>query len=393
MQISRKFYFDSIKPYVNKPIIKIITGQRRVGKTMFLEELATLFKDKEVLYISMENKDFSFLKTDDDLNEFLEKEIKEWKKYIFIDEIQYIKSWEKTIDSVFVKYKEKIDIYITGSNSSLLTGELATLLTGRYIKFQIFPFSYEEFLEYFEKPVWSKSFTDYMETWWLAIAYLTEDKKIITDVISSIIDTIIVKDLIPRYGIRDIALLKELFIFLVDNIWKITNITNIVNYMTSHKIETNINTISSYIEILKTAYLIYEANLLDLKGKRIFDRDRKFYIWDHIFRKIYFSENKSWFWNTLENIVYLASIKAGYNVFVWKLWDKEIDFVLEKKWIKKYFQVCYILSDDEVIEREFWNLEKIKDNWEKYVVSMDELDFWVRNGIKHIKIWEIEKYL
>jgi predicted AAA+ superfamily ATPase len=232
-----------------------------------------------------------------------------------------------------------------------------------------------------------------MEIWWIPFVYKLDDEEIIRDFVKWIIDTIFIKDLVPRYNIKDVFLLKELFIFLLNNVWNLTNITNIVNYLKSVRIHTNYNTIASYIEVLKSAYLVYEANLLDLKWKRIFNRERKFYIWDHIFQKVFLSSTVLGIWKTLENIVYIMALRKGYNVFVWRLNNQEIDFVLEKNGKKIYLQVVYILVDEDVVKREFWNFDKIQDNWEKFVVSMDEVNFWVINWIKHIKVWELDEYI
>lgn len=389
MNISRQEYLQKIKSYINKPLIKVITGQRRVWKTIFLQQLINQFDKEKVVYINKEDKDFDFLINDNDLNTFLENEIKSWKKYIFCDEIQNINSWEKSINSIFSKYKD-VDIYISWSNSSLLSSELSTYLSWRYIQFQIFPFSYEEYLVYFNKEKNSQTFESYINIWGLPLCYNFVDDKIIYEFVSSLIDTIFIKDLIPRYKIKDTYLLKEVFLFLVNNIWNLTNLSKIIKYLESKNIKTNFHTLSTYVDILKSAYLIYEVNLYDLQWKQIFDRERKFYIWDHIFRKVFFSWYDIWMWKIIENITLVAWLRKGFNVYVGKIKEKEIDFVFEKNWKKIYIQVCYLLSDENVIKREFWNLELIKDNWPKYVVSMDNINFWVINWIKHINFYNLD---
>lgn len=393
MYISRKYYLKEVKNYIDKPLIKVITWQRRVWKTVFMRQLSWLFRKEEVLYINKEDKNFDFLVDDDDLNKYLEEEIKNWKKYIFCDEVQNIISWEKAINSIFSKYTE-VDIFLSGSNSSLLSSELATLISWRYVQFQIFPFSFEEYLEYFSKKKTNESFHSYLQLWWLPLVYkLEENQKIIYDFVESLVDTIFVKDLIPRYKIRDVNLLKEIFLFLVNNMWNITNLSKILSYLESKRINTNFNTLASYVDVLKSAYLIYEVNLYDLQWKTIFDRERKFYIWDHIFIRTFFSWFDAWIWKILENIVFLEGLRKWYKVFVWKIKNNEIDFIFEKNWNKVYIQVCYILSDENVVKREFWNLELISDNWPKYVLSMDNIDFWIINWIKHIKMCDLNDIL
>lgn len=392
MYLTRTYYLDKIKQYINKPFIKVITGQRRVGKTIFLESLSQIFNPKEVVYINKEDKSFDFIQNDDDLHFYLINEIQNGKKYIFCDEIQQINFWEKAINSIFSQYKE-VDIYISGSNSSLLSSELATLLSGRYVQFQIFPFSYDEFLEYFKKEKKAETFQDYLEMGGLPLVYEIDNKQVTQDFLSGLIDTVLVKDLIPRYWIQNPTLLKEVFLFLVNNAGNLTNLSWMIDYLSSHGIKTNYNTLASYVEALKSAYLVYEVDLFDLQGKKIFDKERKFYVWDHIFKKVFFSSFDTWLGKQLENIVYLAGLKHGYSVYVGKIKDKEVDFIFEKNGKKIYFQVCYILSDEDVIKREFDSLKLIDDNWTKYVISMDSVDFGIIDGIKHVKMWDLEDLL
>lgn len=311
------------------------------------------------------------------------------KKYIFIDEVQLIINWERTINPIYSKFNN-IDIFLSGSNSKMLSSELSTLLSWRYIEFHILPFSYYEFLEYNKLKNDFNNFKKYIEKWWLPLIYELWNKELICEWIKNLKNTIFLKDIVSRYKIKDVLLLEDLFLFVVNNIWNITNLNSILKYLKWKQINTNLNTISSYIWYLKDSFLIYEVPLYDLRWKQVFDRERKFYISDHIFRKCLFSGFDKWFWKILENIVFLEAKRQWYNVYIWRIKNNEVDFVLEKWWIKKYIQVAYILNDENVIKREFWNLELINDNWEKYVVTMDEINFWILNWVKHIFIKDLK---
>ncbi|MCH2188544.1 ATP-binding protein [Candidatus Gracilibacteria bacterium] len=367
-------------------------GQRRVGKTVLMQQIIEKFQESEVTYISKENKDFDFLYDDTSLNDFLKKEISNGKRYICIDEVQLIHNWEKTINSIFSQYP-KIDIFLTGSNSKMLSSELSTLLSGRYIEFHIFPFSYEEYLEFHKQENNFDTFKGYIHQGGLALTYELGNNELVSEWIKNLKNTIFLKDIVSRYKIKDVSLLEDIFLFIVNNIGNITNLNSILKYLKSKQIHTNLNTLASYIGYLKDAFLIYEVNLYDLRGKQVFDRERKFYISDHIFRKYLFSGFDTGIGKILENIVFLEAKRKGYEVYVGRIRENEIDFVLEKGGRKKYIQVAYILSDENVIKREFGNLDMINDNWEKYVITMDEIDFGGRNGIEHIFMKDMHKVI
>ncbi|PIE85457.1 AAA family ATPase [Candidatus Gracilibacteria bacterium] len=357
-----------------------------------MQQLSKNFKDKKVVYINKEHKDFDFLYDDNSLNDYLEAQIKLGKKYIFIDEVQLIINWEKTINSVFSKYRE-IEIFLTGSNSKMLSSELSTLLSGRYIDFYIYPFSYKEYIDFNKLKNNFNSFKGYLDKGGLSLVYELDNDELICEWVKNLKNTVFLKDIVSRYKIKDISLLEDLFLFIVNNIGNLTNLNSILKYLKGKQIKTNLNTISSYIGYLKDAFLVYEVALYDLRGKQVFDRERKFYISDHIFRKCLFSGFDKGFGKILENIVFLEAKRKGYEVYVGRVKNKEVDFILEKGGIKKYIQVAYILSDDNVINREFGNLDLIKDNWEKYVVTMDEISFGIRNGVKHIFIKDLENII
>lgn len=391
MYLSRTKYLNKIKIYLNKQFIKVITWQRRVWKTTLMNQIMKFLDKKLIVQINMEQKEFDRIFSDDELNKLLEDNIKKWKKYLFIDEIQQIKNREKSINSIFSKYQNQVDIFISWSNSNLLSSELATLLAGRFVQFQVLPFSFYEFAEFFDKNIWNDSFQDYLNVWWLPSVYqLNNNDELVWERIKNLKDTIFLKDIVWRYKIKDVFLLEDIFLFLVNNIWNLTSFTNILKYLETKGIKANLNTIDSYVQAMKNSFLVYEASLYDLQWKMVFDRERKFYISDHILRKYLFSGYEKWLSKILENIVYMECIRNWYGVFVGRIKDKEIDFVIEKQGIKKYIQVTYLLSNEDVVQREFGNLKLIKDNREKYVLSLDNINFGIIDGIKHIQVWNMK---
>jgi uncharacterized protein len=392
MYLKRKESLDKIKLYINKPFIKVLTGLRRSGKTTIMNQLFDLFPKDKILYINKESKQWDDLFDEESLYQYLIKQIKSGKKYIFVDEIQIIKNWEKAILSIFTEYPS-IEIFITWSNSSLLSSDLTTLLRGRYIQISVFPFSYEEFCEFYNLDLSLSSFERYIWEWWLPSLYHLDTQEQKNERSKNLINTIFLRDIVERYSIKDVWLLTELFYFIVNNIGNITNLSTILRYLKSKNIKSNVNTLESYLSYLKNSYLVYDVSLYNLQWKSVFQRERKLYIADHLFRKVIFGWFDQWLWKILENIVYINSVRKWYVVFVGKFNDKEIDFVLEKEWKKIYLQVTYILSDQKVIDREFWNLKLIKDNYPKYVLSMDNISIWNVDGIKHIPIWELETIL
>lgn len=391
MYLSRTKYLNKIKIYLNKQFIKVITWQRRVWKTTLMNQIMKFLDKKLIVQINMEQKEFDRIFSDDELNKLLEDNIKKWKKYLFIDEIQQIKNREKSINSIFSKYQNQVDIFISWSNSNLLSSELATLLAGRFVQFQVLPFSFYEFAEFFDKNIWNDSFQDYLNVWWLPSVYqLNNNDELVWERIKNLKDTIFLKDIVWRYKIKDVFLLEDIFLFLVNNIWNLTSFTNILKYLETKGIKANLNTIDSYVQAMKNSFLVYEASLYDLQWKMVFDRERKFYISDHILRKYLFSGYEKWLSKILENIVYMECIRNWYGVFVGRIKDKEIDFIIEKQGIKKYIQVTYLLSNEDVVQREFGNLKLIKDNREKYVLSLDNINFGIIDGIKHIQVWNMK---
>lgn len=390
-ELIRQSYLDSILPYRGKRLIKVLVGLRRVGKTTLLRQIMSRETNPhKVLCINMEDSDFSHLSTDKELSPYLESAVQDGIRSLYIDEIQMIWGWERSINSLFSKYPT-LDIYLTGSNSQLLSSELTTLLRGRYVSFEIFPFSYSEFCEYHDLPTGSESWKHYMTLGTTPTNYMLAEPSLIREWTKNLISTIFLKDIIERYRIKEASTLEEVFLFFINNISNLISLSVIHRTLQSKGVSLNLTTLGNYVEYLKQSFLIYEVNLYDLRGKQILVRDRKLYLADPLYRSVYFSGYDAGVGKILENLVFLEIRRRGYTVWVGRLWDREIDFVIDRDGIRKYIQVAYLLSDEAVIAREFGNLVSIWDSWEKYVLSMDELSFWVIDGVRHLRVWEMDQ--
>jgi predicted AAA+ superfamily ATPase len=317
-EIRRSSYLDKILPFRGKHLIKVLVGQRRVGKTTILRQIASMANPNDILRINMENGDFSWLLSEKELSEYLESSIREGISEIYIDEVQLIKNWEKSVNSVFSRHPA-VDIFLTGSNSDLLSSELTTLLRGRYISFEIFPFSFGEFCDYFEYARNREAWQKYMQLGTSPVNYMLNDEEMIREWMKNLVSTIFLKDVVERYKIKDVHVLEEVFLFFVNNVSNHISLTKIMKTLGSRGVSTNLTTLGNYVEYLKNAYLIYEAPLYDLKGKQIFDRERKLYLSDPIQRKVFFSGYDSGIGKVLENLVFLEAKNRGYAVYVGRL--------------------------------------------------------------------------
>ncbi len=395
----RKFYSYQIKKYTNNSLIKVLLGQRRTGKSYVLRQIiATLIKQgvnpKNTFYFNKELVEFDDIKTHKQLFNIIEiykKKLKvRGKIFLFLDEIQEIDQWEKTINSLSQNHKEEYEIFITGSNSKMLSSELATLLSGRYVEFEIFPFSFDEFIASRKLPKNKENFLSYMKTGGLPELLNLPDEETKIHYISSLKDTVMLKDIVARHGVKDITLLEDTFKFVADNIGSLFSTNAIVNYLESHKIKTNHETISNYVRHLTQSFLAHCVERYDIKGKEIFSTGKKYYLNDLAFKNYLSSDFNYGLGKQLENIVYLHYKRSGYSIYVGSILGEEVDFVLEKEGKKKYIQVTYSLSDKKTADREFRSLEKIRDSFEKMIISLDDAPLGNRNGINHICIWELE---
>ena len=393
----RELYIEKIKPFIDKDIIKVLTGIRRSGKSVMLKLIMEELKqnkidEKQFININFENLINIELTTADKLHEYILKKASEIKKkcYIFLDEIQEVKDWEKCINSLRVNEEYDFDIYITGSNAKLLSGELSTYLAGRYVEFVIYPFSFKEFLETLKSIQQDVStreaFQKYVKFGGMPFLYnLAFEEEASLQYLKDIYSSIILKDITQRNKIRDTDLLERVISYLIMNVGNNFSATSISKFFKSENRKVSVETILNYIKAAEESFLIYKVSRDDLIGKKVLNVNEKYYIADHGMREAILGSNQRDINQIFENIIYLELLRKGYNVRVGKVDNLEVDFVCTKGNEKIYVQVAYLLASPETIEREFTSLEKIDDNYPKYVISMDEFDM-SRNGIKHINI-------
>lgn len=389
--ILREKYMSKIRPFINQPIIKVLTGIRRSGKSVMLEliqnELIKQGMDKKYfMSINLESKKNQFENTVDGIYQYVKRFVEKsnQKVYLFFDEIQEIEDWETLINAVMIDFDT--DIYITGSNAKLLSGELATYLAGRYIEIKIYPFSYIEILDLFPTKNKQEIFQIYLVRGGMPFLYqFPIDDRSAMQYLNDIYDSIILKDIATRNKVRDIELLKRMIQFFIANIGNTFSASNISKYLKSELRSVSTETIYNYIEYCKTACFLHLVQREDLLGKKILQFQEKIYIADHGIREAVYGNNMRDINQTLENIVYMELLSRGYDVRIGKNLNNEVDFVAEEGNSRIYVQVSYLLASDETMEREFSVLESIPDNYPKYVVTMDEIDRG-RNGIKHMNI-------
>jgi len=393
--ISRNRYWGKIEPFIGKPVIKIITGMRRVGKSCFLKQAINQLKDEgvvesNILFIDKDDIDFDFIQDYQILNSYIKEKSKKitGKKYLFIDEVQEIEKWEKVITSLHKK--NDFDIYLTGSNAHLLSSEIATLISGRYIEIKIYPLSYSEFV-LFQKDDFNsheESFAKYIKYGGLpGIFHLEQNDETIYQYLSAVFDTILFKDIIKRFNIRNVSLLEKISNFLFDNIGNLITASSISKYLKSQRIKTYPDTVHNYLNYFINTYIAYKVSRYDLKGKRILEINDKYYVNDLGIRHSILNYKSDDISQNLENIIYMELLFRGYKVNIGVFGGKEIDFIATKQNEKIYIQVTYLLASKATVEREFQPLLDIKDNYPKYVLSMDG-DLWGNDyqGIKRLNV-------
>ena len=386
----RKGYIDRIKPFMQKSVAKVLTGQRRVGKSFLLyqliEEILAEEPDANIIYVNLEDFTFSSLQTAEDLHSYIISHSKEKvKNYIFIDEIQDIPGFEKVIRSLLLN--EDNDIYITGSNAKMLSGELATYLSGRYIEFKIYSLSYSEFLEFHGLTESETSYELYSRYGGLPyLLNLPLEDETVNEYLKSVYSTIVFRDGVSRYKLRNTLFLEKLIQFLSENIGNLFSAKNISDYLKSQHTAISVNQIQSYTEYLNNAFLIHRVERYDLIGKRVFEIGEKYYFENMGIRNIVIGYRITDKAKILENLVYNHLLYKGYDIKVGYYGDKEIDFVGEKNGEKLYIQVALKIDSDKTAEREFGNLLKIQDNYPKIVVTEDTFSGNSYEGIRHCSI-------
>jgi len=396
--IIREIYLKKIRPFYEQDLIKVIIGIRRSGKSVLLQQIINEIKNKDIdedhiIYLNFELQEFDAIKNANALNKYIKEKIKDDKKYyLFFDEIQNVTEWEKVINSF--KASLNVSIFVTGSNSNLLSGELATHLSGRYIAFKIQPFSFKEVCE-FKKDDKNYNVDDLFNNYLLWGGFpqrftVGEEEQIIA-YLENIYDSIVLKDIVMRNNIQNVSMLDTLIQYLVSTPAQTFSGTSLAKYFESENRTISLEAIYNYFEYITNSFIINKVCRFDIRGKKILSRQDKYYLTDLGLSHIKNLNKKIEFGAYLENIVYNELINRGYVVYVGKNGDKEIDFIATKAGKKEYYQVSYILADENVVNREFGAYKGIDDNYPKYVISMDKFDF-SQNGIIHKNVidWLLE---
>ena len=393
--IKRESYMRRIRPFINGELVKVMTGIRRSGKSVMLElvkqELLEMgVRAEQFISINFEDMRYLHLCTAQVLHQEIltRAEGVEGKVYLFFDEIQEVKDWEKCVNSLRVALD--CDIYITGSNAKLLSGELATYLGGRYVEFVIYPFSFAEFLDLYRPTTPQATVQQCFQQYLLfgGMPYLSRlnyQEEPVRQYLSDLYDSVQLKDIVKRNKVRDVDLLERILAYVMANVGTTFSAGSLTKFFKSEQRSVSPETVLNYIRYCCDAYLFYQVKRQDLQGKQILATSEKYYIADHGIREAVFGGNMRDINLVLENIVFLELLRRGYTVTVGKAGEREVDFVCDKRGEKLYVQVTYLLASEETVAREFGVYDSIRDNFPKYVVSMDELDL-SRSGIKHRNI-------
>lgn len=397
--IIRERYLKQIRPFYNQDLIKVLIGIRRSGKSVILTQIIDELKKKEtddehIIYMNFEDFDYEEYTDPKKLNKYVKEKIKDDKKYyIFFDEIQNVDSWEKVVNSF--RATKNTSIFITGSNSDLLSSDLATHIAGRYVSFKITPFTFSEVCELLnitDKSDLDETFNDYIKWGGMPQRFMQSDDTSKKTYLSDIYDSIVIKDIVKRFNIKDIDLLNRIVTYILTTPAQTFSPESLKKYFESESRGVSLETLYNYLDYIVRANLVSKAERYDIRGKRILTGKYKYYLTDLGFTNILSDGKKEQLGAYLENIVYNELIARGYNVNIGNLENGEIDFIATRFEEKIYIQVAYILTDESVVKREFDAYKKIEDNYPKYVISMDKFDF-SQNGIIHKNIidWLLEK--
>jgi uncharacterized protein len=389
--IKRDMYLNRLLKYLDKPVIKVLTGIRRCGKSSILkllydELLSKGTPDENIVFINHESLEFGFIKNYNDLYKFVKGSFKgkKGKKYIILDEVQEVEKWEKAVSSFLSD--EIGDIIITGSNAHLLSSELATLLRGRYIEIPVYTLSFKEFLDFRQvqdKAAVDDEFKNYLRYGGFpGIHKMDFEDEMIVGYLNSLLNTVILKDVIERNNIRDAALVENIIKYLTDNCGNISSAKGISDYLKSQNVKVSTDTVINYISYLEKAFMFHKVNRYDLKGKKWLEINNKFYSGDIGLRNGLIGYRENDISGVLENLIYLELIGRGYKVGTGVLGSGEVDLIAEKQNEKIYVQVTYLLASESTIKREFGSLEAIDDNYKKMVLSLDKFYPEDINGIQ-----------
>lgn len=395
--IERKKYLEELISFKDKDLIKVITGIRRCGKStlfdLYIDYLKKNgIKEEQIIRINLEDADYDFIKNYKDLYEYVKaKLISDKQNYVFLDEVQIVEDFQKACDSLYIK--KNVDLYITGSNANLLSGELATLLSGRYVEIKMLPLSFEEYISYRGESDLQQKYVDYITKSSFPYALNLENVKDIRAYLDGIYNTILIKDIATRKKISDISALDSVVRFMFDNIGNLCSSTKIANTMCSSGRNITVPTVESYLSALMEAFILYKASRYDIKGKQRLSSGAKYYVSDIGLRYYLLGSKNADQGHILENIVYLELLRRGYEVYVGKVDNSEVDFIAINEKGEEYYQVAYTVMDEKVLERELKSLENIKDHNPKYLLTMDFTPYTSYNGIKQINLlnWLLNK--
>lgn len=395
----RPMYLKRLEGFLNNSLVKVILGQRRSGKSrimrMLIDHLTTVVKipPHHILYINKELHDFDFINDTQSLMRTIQiyraAQKPQGKVYLFLDEVQEIESWETAVNSLSQDYQLETEVFLTGSNANLLSSELATYLSGRYLTTTVYPFSYEEYLQVTQVARSKSSVLNYLTEGGMPELYQLQDQEAKQNYMQSLLDSIVLRDIVQRNRVRDVFLLEKLIHFTIDSIGSMLSIPSIIKALQQHGYKSNAETLGNYLSFCQNAFFVHECPRYNLRGKQILIGERKYYLNDLAFKSYFQSGFDSNLNRMLENAVYLSLRRQGYQVYVGRYNQQEIDFIAEKDNEKLYIQVAYILSNNDVIEREFGNLRLIQDNYPKWVISLDDIKFGNIEGILHKQLWDV----
>lgn len=392
--IPRQKYLKRIEPFIGKNLIKVFTGQRRVGKSYLLfqlmEEVKKRDSEAKILYINKEDLAFAHIRNADDLNAYvLQNKSADGKTYVFIDEIQDIENFEAALRSLLLD--KNLDLYCTGSNANLLSSDIAGHLSGRYIKIPVYSLSYSEFLQFHQLEDSDDVLEKYLKFGGLPyLIHLSLEDPIVFEYLENVYSTILFRDVINRFSVRNTAFLEQLVLFLASNTGSLFSAKKISDFLKSQKINIAPNQVQTYIQHLTNAFLIHRVNRYDITGKRLFEIGEKYYFENLGIRNALWGFRPEDRGKILENVVYNHLLTENYKVQVGIIADNEIDFIAEKNGEKTYIQVALTLNEEKTIEREFGNLLKIKDNYPKLLITMDRFS---GNTFEGVKVTDLRTFL
>lgn len=389
--IERLEYLEKLKKWKDKDVIKVVTGIRRCGKStlyeLFIDYLQSVGIDSEhIIAINLEAPDYDFQNYRDLYNYVMERIGDSGKYYVFLDEVQNVKEFQKAVDGLYIK--KNVDVYITGSNAYLLSGELATLLSGRYIEIRMLPLSFREYRDYFGVEGDEKLYLRYVNNSSFPYALKLDDEGEVDDYLDSIYNTIIVKDIAIRKRIADIGVFRELTKFLFSSVGSTMSVKRIADMLNSSGRKISVHTVESYLEALTESYIFNRVSRYDIKGKQYLETGEKYYATDVTMRYALLGRKNLDVGHILENVVYLELIRRGYRVYIGKIGDNEVDFIAINKEGREYYQVSYTTRDERTLKMELSPLQKISDHYPKFILTMDMDPVADYEGIKRINVLE-----